>query len=85
MRGRDATTARVIDCADDCDDLQLPRRHGHDRDDDVLALFVARADHPAALAAAVRERVGDLADRVCMVADSTDPAALAPVAQALRA
>ena len=54
-------------------------------DDDVLALFVARADDPASLAAAVRERVGDVADRVCMVAEGTDPAALAPVAAALRA
>ena len=54
-------------------------------DDDVLALFVARADEPAALAAAVRERVGGVADRVCMVADTIDPAALAPVAEALRA
>ena len=54
-------------------------------DDDVLTLFVARASEPAALAAAVRERVGGVADRVCMVADSTDPAALAPVAKALRA
>ena len=54
-------------------------------DDDVLALFVARADEPAALAAAVRERVGGVADRVCMVADTADPAALAPVAEALRA
>ena len=54
-------------------------------DDDVLALFVARADDPAGLAAAVRERVGDVADRVCLVADDTDPAALAPVAEALRA
>jgi probable F420-dependent oxidoreductase len=52
-------------------------------DDDVLALFVARADDPAALAAAVRDRVGGLADRVCMVADTADPAALAPAAAAL--
>ena len=52
-------------------------------DDDVLALFVARASEPAALAAAVRDRVGGLADRVCMVADTADPAALAPAAAAL--
>jgi fructoselysine-6-P-deglycase FrlB-like protein len=54
-------------------------------DDDVLALFVARADEPEALAAAVRERVGGVADRVCMVADSADPATLAPACEALRA
>ena len=54
-------------------------------DDEVLALFVARADEPVALAAAVRERVGGLADRVCMVADTAEPAALAPACEALRA
>jgi probable F420-dependent oxidoreductase len=54
-------------------------------DDDVLELFVARGDYPATLAAAVRERIGGLADRVCLVAEGADPAALAPVAAALRA
>ncbi len=53
-------------------------------DDDVLALFVARGDGPAALAADVRERVGGVADRVCLVAEAGDPATLAPVAAALR-
>ena len=53
-------------------------------DDDVLRLFTARGEDPAALAAAVRERVGGLADRVCLVADDADPATLAPVAVALR-
>ena len=52
-------------------------------DDDVLSLFVARADDPGALAAVVRARVGDLADRVCLVAEDGDSAALAPVAAAL--
>ena len=54
-------------------------------DDDVLALFVARGEDPRALAAAVRERVGGLADRVCLVAEGAEPAALAPVAAALAA
>ncbi len=49
----------------------------------MLALFVARADDADALAAAVRERVGGLADRVCLVAEAADPAVLAPVAAAL--
>lgn len=52
-------------------------------DDDVLALFVARADTPQGLAADVRERVGGLADRVCLVAERADVAALAPVAAEL--
>ncbi len=52
-------------------------------DDDVLALFVVRADAPVALAGAVRERIGDVADRVCLVAEGADPAALAPVAALL--
>lgn len=52
-------------------------------DDDVLALFVARGEDPAALAAAVRERVGGVADRVCLVAEGAAPATLAPVAAEL--
>jgi hypothetical protein len=52
-------------------------------DDDVLALFVARGDHPAAVAADVHERVAGLADRIGLVTESTDPARLAPVAAAL--
>lgn len=52
-------------------------------DDDVLGLFVVRGEDPAGLAAAVRERVGGLADRVCLLAEDGDPAALAPVAAAL--
>ena len=52
-------------------------------DDDVLALFVARGEDPAALAAAVSERVAGAADRVCLVAEGGDPAALAPVAAQL--
>ena len=54
-------------------------------DDDVLALFTARGDDAAAVAADVRERVGGLAERVCLVAEDEDPAALAAVAAALRA
>jgi probable F420-dependent oxidoreductase len=53
-------------------------------DDDVLALFAVRGEDPAALAAAVRARVGGLADRVCLVTEVATPAALAPVAAALR-
>lgn len=53
-------------------------------DDDVLGLFCARAKDPAALAAEVRARVGDLADRVSLVAEGAAPEALAPVAAALR-
>lgn len=52
-------------------------------DDDVLGLFCARADDPAALAAEVRARVGGLADRVALVAEGAPPEALAPVAAAL--
>jgi probable F420-dependent oxidoreductase len=52
-------------------------------DDDVLALFVARGDDPAADAAGVRERVAGIADRVGLVTESTDPAGLALVAAAL--
>ena len=54
-------------------------------DDEVLDLFVARGEDPATLAAAVRDRVGAVADRVCLVAEAADPAALAPVAAGLRA
>jgi probable F420-dependent oxidoreductase len=53
-------------------------------DDDVLGLFAVRGDDPVALAAQVAGRLGGLADRVCLVAEATDPAALAPVAAALR-
>lgn len=53
-------------------------------DDDVLALFVARADDPSTLAARVRDRLGGLADRVSLVAEGASPEALAPVAAALR-
>ena len=52
-------------------------------DDDVLALFTVRGEHPAAVADAVRERVKGVADRVGLVTETTDPAALAPVAAAL--
>ena len=52
-------------------------------DDDVLALFVARGDDPAAVAADVHERVAGVADRVGLVTEATDPAGLAPVAAAL--
>jgi hypothetical protein len=50
----------------------------------LIALFVARGDNAASLAAAVRERVAGLADRVCLVTEDGDPATLAPVAAALR-
>jgi probable F420-dependent oxidoreductase len=52
-------------------------------DDDVLALFAVRGDDPAAIAAALRERVGDIADRVGLITEATTPAELAPVAAAL--
>jgi len=52
-------------------------------DDDVLALFVVRGDDPVAVAEAVRERAGGVADRVGLVTETTDPALLAPVAAAL--
>jgi hypothetical protein len=52
-------------------------------DDDVLALFTVRGEHPAAVAEAVRERVQGVADRVGLVTETTDPAVLAPVAAAL--
>ena len=53
-------------------------------DDGVLALFVVRGDRPAEIAAQVRERVGGVADRVGLVTEVTEPAALAAVAAALR-
>jgi len=53
-------------------------------EDDVLALFAVRGGDPAAVAAAVRDRVGGVADRVGLVTEATDPAALAPVAAALQ-
>lgn len=52
-------------------------------DDDALALFAVRGDGPAALAAAVRERVAGVADRVALVSEIAGAAALAPVAAAL--
>ena len=52
-------------------------------DDDVLALFVVRGEDPKAIADAVRERTRGIADRVGLVTEVTDPAALAPVAAAL--
>jgi probable F420-dependent oxidoreductase len=52
-------------------------------DDDVLALFAVRGDDPVAVAAAVRQRVGSVADRVGLVSEATDPTAIAPVAAAL--
>lgn len=53
-------------------------------EDDVLALFCVRGDEPGAIAAGVRARVGALADRVCLVTESADPADVAPIAEALR-
>jgi probable F420-dependent oxidoreductase len=52
-------------------------------DDEVLALFAVRGDDPEAVAEAVRERVQGVADRVGLVTETTDPAALASVAAAL--
>ncbi len=52
-------------------------------DDDVLALFCVRGDAPGEIAAGVRARLGDLADRVCLVTEAADPAEVAPVASAL--
>lgn len=54
-------------------------------DDDVLALFVVRADDERALAAAVHDRVGGIADRVCLMIDGADPARLAQASAALSA
>lgn len=54
-------------------------------DDDVLGLFAVREDDPVRAAAAVRDRVGDVADRVGLVTEVTAPEALAPVAAALAA
>jgi len=53
-------------------------------DDDVLGLFAVRGEDPVAVAAAVRDRVDGVADRVGLVTEVTAPAALAPVAAALR-
>jgi hypothetical protein len=52
-------------------------------DDDVLGLFAALGDDPEAIASAVREHVGSIADRVGLVADATDPTVLAAVAAAI--
>ena len=52
-------------------------------DDDVLGLFVVRGDDAQAVADGVRARVGDLADRVCLVAEGAEPGAIAAVAAAL--
>ena len=52
-------------------------------DDDVLALFAVRGADPAAIAAAVRERVSGVADRVGLIAETTTPGELAAVAAAL--
>lgn len=52
-------------------------------DDDVLALFCVRGDTPDEIAGGVRDRLGDLADRVCLVTEAADPAAVAPIASAL--
>ncbi len=53
-------------------------------DDDVLALFAIRADSGADAAAQVRERIGDLADRVSLVGERPDLDRWAQVAGALR-
>ncbi|MBJ7330861.1 MAG: TIGR03617 family F420-dependent LLM class oxidoreductase [Solirubrobacteraceae bacterium] len=53
-------------------------------DDDVLALFVVRGSSPEEIADGVRARVGEVADRVALVAEAADPAAVAPIAAALR-
>ncbi|HEY4897071.1 MAG TPA: TIGR03617 family F420-dependent LLM class oxidoreductase [Solirubrobacteraceae bacterium] len=52
-------------------------------EDDVLELFAVRGEDPISLAASVTERVGGVADRVALVTELTDPAALAPVAALL--
>jgi probable F420-dependent oxidoreductase len=52
-------------------------------DDEVLGLFAVRGEDPAALADAIGERVKGVADRVGLVTEVSDPAALAPVAAAL--
>ena len=54
-------------------------------DDDVLALFAARGTDAVALARAVRERVGDIADQVSLVGEGADLERLAAVAAALQA
>ncbi len=52
-------------------------------DDDVLGLFVVRGDTPEAVAFGVRDRVAGVADRVALVAEGADPAAIAPLISAL--
>ena len=52
-------------------------------DDDVLGLFAVRGRDPAAVAAEIRARVDGVADRVGLVTEVTEPAALAAVARAL--
>jgi len=52
-------------------------------DDEVLGLFAVRGEDPEAVAAAVRMRVGGLADRVGLATEVTAPTALAPIAAAL--
>ncbi len=54
-------------------------------DDDVLTLFAVRGSSAADIAAEVRARVGDLADRVALVGESPDLAGWAQIADALRA
>jgi len=52
-------------------------------DDDVLSLFVVRADSAESLASAVGQRVGGVADRVCLATEGGDPARLAAAAALL--
>lgn len=54
-------------------------------DDDVLSLFAVRGDSPEAIAAEVRRRIGEDADRVGLVNESEDAEGLAAVARVLRA
>jgi probable F420-dependent oxidoreductase len=54
-------------------------------DDDVLGLFAVRGDDPVAVAAEIRTRVGDVADRVSIVGEQPDLARWAQLAAALRA
>jgi DNA gyrase inhibitor GyrI len=53
-------------------------------DDDVLALFAVRGDDPATAAAAVRGRVGAVADRVGLVTEAADPTTIAAAAAVLQ-
>lgn len=53
-------------------------------DDDVVGLFGVRGDDPAALAAEIRARVGDVADRISLVGEQPDLARFAAIAAALR-